>query len=242
MLLCAELLAVGVLLLSVLELAVVVEPLAVLAYCELACRAVHSYLDVLARLVTCVLDCLADAVESILDAVQSGSEAALVAYRCRESALLKQLGKSVEHLCAHAYSFLLVGSAYGTNHELLERDRSVRVSAAVDDVHHRNGQSVSVAAADVAVQRHVQGLCCSLCSSQRHTEDGVCAELALGGSSVKGEHLMVDTALVEHAVALQCRRDDVVDILNSLQHTLAAVAVLVAVAKLKCFVLAGRRS
>ena len=53
---------------------------------------------------------------------------------------------------------------------------------------------------------------------------------------------MVDTALVEDAVALQRRRDDVVYVIYGLEDTLAAVAVLVAVAKLEGLVLAGRRS
>ena len=113
------------------------------------------------------------------------------------------------------------------------------MSTTVDDVHHRNGECIGVAATDVAIQGQTQGVGSSLGSSQGDTEDGIGTELALGGCAVEGKHLIVESALVEHAVTLQGGSDDGVDILNSLQRTLAEVAVLVAVAKLQSLVLTG---
>ena len=102
-----ELATVGVFLLSVLQLAVVIEPLAVFLHSKLAGCAVHGYGNVLARLVACVADGLADAVEGVLDAVQCGGESTLVAHGRREPAALKQLCQGMEHLGAHAYGLAL---------------------------------------------------------------------------------------------------------------------------------------
>ena len=107
------------------------------------------------------------------------------------------------------------------------------MSTTIHDVHHRNGERVGVAATDVAIQRNVQSLSGSLSASQRYAEHSVCTELRLRRSAVEGEHLVVDSTLTEHAVTLQGGSDDVVDVLNSLQDTLAQIATLVAVAKLE---------
>ena len=111
---------------------------------------------------------------------------------------------------------------------------------AVDDVHHRNRHGIGVATTDVTVERQTQGVGSSLGSSQRNTEDSVGTELALGGSAVESQHLVVECALIEHAVALQCGSDNGIHVLNSLQGTLTQIAVLVAIAELESFVLTGR--
>ena len=113
------------------------------------------------------------------------------------------------------------------------------MSTAVDDVHHRNGECVGVAATDIAVKRHAQSLGSSVSSSQRDTQDSVSTQLALSRSTVESDHLIVQTALVEDAVTLQSGSDDVVDIGNSLQHALATETALITVAKLQGLVLTG---
>ena len=155
LLVCREFLAVRILLLTVLQLAVVVEPLTVLLNSELRSSAVHSDAYVLTRLVTGSLDSSHDSVKSVLNAVEVRSETTLVAYSCRETASLQQLSEVVEYLSTHTYSLADACSTNRTNHELLECDRSVRVSTTVNDVHHRERHCVAVAAADVAVQGDV---------------------------------------------------------------------------------------
>ena len=83
----------------------------------------------------------------------------------------------MEHFSTHADTLLEAACAYRTDHELLEADGSVRVSATIDDVHHRNRKDISVATADVAIERHIEIVGGSLCNSKRNTEDGVCAEV-----------------------------------------------------------------
>ena len=113
------------------------------------------------------------------------------------------------------------------------------MGATIDDIHHRNGQSVSVRATDIAIQGDVESLGSGLGNSQADTQDGVSAQFALGGSTIQLQHLHIDSTLVEHAITLQRGSDDGVYVLHSLQHALAAIAVLVAVTKLQSLVLAS---
>ena len=112
----------------------------------------------------------------------------------------------------------------------------------VDNVHHRNRHSVSVASADIAIEWHVQCFSGSLCRCQRYAEDGVGTEVALCRGTVELKHLHVDSTLIEHAITFERGSDDVVDIVNSLLNALSAVTALVTVAKFECFVLTGRCS
>ena len=150
-------------------MAIVVEPLTVLAGSKLRSSAVHSYLHVLTGFVTGVLDSLANGFKSVLDTVQSRSKTTLITYGCRETAFLEQLRQVMEDLSTHADSLALGRSTYGTNHELLESDRSIGVSTTVDDVHHRNRQYISVSTADIAIQRDLQIVSSSVSSSEADT-------------------------------------------------------------------------
>ncbi|MPM59121.1 hypothetical protein SDC9_105959 [bioreactor metagenome] len=58
----------------------------------------------------------------------------------------------MEHFGTHAKPFAERVRSNRTNHKFLESDRGVGVRAAVDDVHHRNGQHVSICSANVAIQ------------------------------------------------------------------------------------------
>ena len=240
LLLGREFLAVRILLLAVLELLVVVVPLAIFLNSELRSSAVHSNLHVLAWLVACSLDGIADDSQSVLNTVESRSETTLITYCSGEATLLEQLGEIVEHLSTHADSLLDAGGTNRTDHELLECDRSVGVSTTVDDVHHWNWKSVSVATTDVAVERQTECVGSGFGSGERNTKDGVGTELALSGSAIESDHLVVEGALIEHTITLECGSDDGVDILNSLQNAFAQVAVLVAIAEFKSLVLTCR--
>jgi hypothetical protein len=58
---------------------------------------------------------------------------------------------------------------------------------------------------------------------ERNGEDGIGAELGLVGSTVELHHLVVDGLLLDRVHALDGRRNDGLDVLNSLQDTLAEV-------------------
>ena len=106
------------------------------------------------------------------------------------------------------------------------------MGAAVEDVHHRHRQGLSVAAADVVVQRQAQSLCSSLGNSQGYAEDSVCAELGLVRGAVSLDHSLVDCLLVESVHADNNFSDLAVYSVNSLEYALAVVAGLVAVTQL----------
>ena len=111
--------------------------------------------------------------------------------------------------------------------------------AAIDNVHHRHGQSVGVATADIFIEGQVEIVGGSLGNSQRYAEDGVGAEIRLGVGAVEGKHGFVDGNLIEGAHAYESGCNGTVDIGNSFLHTLAHVAALVAVAEFKSFIDAG---
>ncbi len=146
----------------------------------------------------------------------------------------------MEHLCTPTDSLLESRSAYRTDHKLLEADRCVRVSTAVDDIHHRHWKNISVCSAYVAVERHIEIVGGSFCYGKRHAEDGVCTEIRLGGSAVESEHDLVNADLVERAVAFESLCDRTVHIGYSLLNALAHITALVAVTKFESLVLASR--
>ena len=78
---------------------------------------------------------------------------------------------------AHLQGFGKFGAPIGHDHEFLEIDVVVGVFAAVENVHHRHRQDVGVAAADIAVQRQVDGRGGGLGHGQRNAKNGVGAEL-----------------------------------------------------------------
>ena len=112
------------------------------------------------------------------------------------------------------------------------------MGSAVYDVHHWNRKDVSVCATDVSVKRKVEVSCCSLGYSEGYSEDGIGAEILLGVGSVECKELAVDGNLVERAHSDEFRSDDLVDIVNCLQDTLAHIALLVAVPEFEGLVLA----
>ena len=173
-LLCSrELLAVGILLLAVLQLAIIVIPFTVLLNSKLAGSAVHCYLHIPSRLITGIPDCLTDALKRILYAIERRSETTLVADSSRKTATLQELGQGMEHLCTHTDGLFLISSTHRTDHKLLESDWRIRVSTAIDDVHHRNGKAVSVATADIAIQRDVEILRSSMSRCKRYAKNSI---------------------------------------------------------------------
>ena len=158
----------------------------------------------------------------VLVAGQVGREAALVAHGGRQTAALQHLLEGVEHLHAHAQAVGVAGRSDRHDHELLQVHVVVGVLAAVQDVHHGDGQHVGVEAAQVAVERQAQGLGRRLGHRQRGAQDGVGAQPALVRGAVGLDEQPVDLALVEGVHAHQRVGDLIVDVLHRLQDAFAA--------------------
>ena len=130
--------------------------------------------------------------------------------------------------------------AHRHDHELLEVDVIVGMHAAVEDVHHRCGQQMSVDAAQVLAQRQASRLGSGAGNGQRHAQDGVGAELGLVGGTIRSDQRGIDGALIEGIEAHDGIGALVVDVLDGLRNALAQVAALVAIAQLAGLKGAGR--
>ena len=147
--------------------------------------------------------------------------------------------QGVVHLNTCTQSVRVVVEADGSNHELLNVNVGVCVRTTVEDVHHRNGQNVSVRAAEVLVQGQVSRLSSSLSHSQGNTQDSVGAQLALVVGAVQSNHGCVNSALVGSLDTDDLFSDFFDDRLYSTQNALAQVDGLVAVATLNGLPLTG---
>ena len=172
--------------------------------------------------------------------LEVGREAALVAHAGGEPALLEHAGQRVEHLGRPAQRLAERRRAERHDHELLQVHVVVRVLAAVHHVHERHRQGARVHAAEVAVERCLERRRRGLGHGDGDAEDGVRAELALGGRAVQLDHGLVHGQLVVGLHADDGGGDLLVHVAHGLLHALAAEAGLVAVAQLEGLVLAGR--
>ena len=129
--------------------------------------------------------------------------------------------------------------ADGSNHELLDVNVGVCVRTTVEDVHHGDGQNVSVRAAEVLVQGQVCRLSSSLGHGQGNAQDSVGAQLALVVGAVQSNHGCVNSALVGSLDADNLFSDFFDNRLHCAQNTLAQVYGLVAVTALNSLPLTG---
>jgi len=156
-------------------------------------------------------------------------KAALVADIGVVAGLLQFAAQRVEDFRTAAQRFGKCRRSDRQDHEFLEIDRVVRMHAAVDDVHHRHRQGPRRGAADIAIERHVEGFGRRLGAGQRNAEDGVGAEPALVRGAVEVDHDLVDLDLFLDRLVAQRIENLAVDGVDRLLHALAEVTLLVAV-------------
>ena len=208
---------------------------------ELTGRRVDRQRDVLARGQAGLADRLDDQVERGLVVLQVRGEAALVADASVQVMLLQHRLQRVVGLGAPAQRLGERRRADRRDHELLDVDVGVRVSAAVEDVHHRHRQQVRVRSAEVAEQRQLGRLGGGPGDGQADAEDRVGAEPGLVRRAVEVDHREVDQALVARVLAEQLGLDLLDDRAYGLLDALAAV-LGVAVAEFDRLERAGRRA
>ena len=151
-------------------------------------------------------------------------EAALVADAAAEAAVVKDAFQGVVRLDPPPQALAEGGRAVGDDHELLEVDVVVGVHAAVQHVHHRDGEHVGVDPAEVAVQRQVELVSGGPGDGERHAEDGVRAEPRLRRRPVEVDEREVDQPLVGGVEPLEHLGDLVAHVADRAEHALAAVA------------------
>jgi len=145
----------------------------------------------------------------------------------------------MEDLGAHADSLVEVGGAHRHDHELLEVDVVVGVTAAVEDVHHGHRQHTSPRAPEVAIERQAHRV--GRRPGHRHggAERSIGAEVALVLGPVQVGHELVQVHLVARVLSHQRRSDPLDHVLDRLADAFAEVAVAGAVTQLQGLVFAG---
>ena len=114
--------------------------------------------------------------------------------------------------------------------------------SAVDDVGHRGRQRellVLVQLGDVFPHRHLADVGGGNGDGHRRAEQSVGTELRLVRCSVERDHRIIELALVERVLALEQFGDRAIDGFDGLEHALAQVDFLVAVAQFAGFEFTG---
>jgi hypothetical protein len=132
------------------------------------------------------------------------------------------------------------------DHELLEGKTATSVGATVEDVHEGNGEDVGLLGTgkvgDVSVEGDTLLGSGGLSDGHGDTEDGVGTELGLVGGTIKLDHEVVNGALVLDVKVLldEGGTENIVDVGDGLENTLAAPLGLVTITELAGLVGAGR--
>ena len=161
---------------------------------------------------------------------QRRREAALVAYRRRQPSVVEQPEERVVHLGPHPHRLSERRRSDRRDHELLEVRRVLCVLPAVQDVEQRHRQEVRLLAAEVPVQRHCRSAAAACATANETPRMALAPRSPLFG--VPSSAIIV-SSIVRCSVAgvpMISRCDHLIDVLDRLQHALAAVARLVAVA------------
>ena len=224
------------------QLATLVLEVVDVAGADLARGRVERDEHVLARAIARRLDAAHEHLQRLLVGAEVGREPALVSDGGAQAAVVQRALQRVEHLGAHPQALRERRRARRDDHELLEVDLVVGVGPAVEDVHHRDRQHMRRLAAEVAPQRQPLLRGGRVGGCQRHAEDRVGAQPRLVRRCVELHQRAVQALLVGRVAAAHRLGDLTVDVGHGVQHALAEVGALVAVAQLGRLELAGRRA
>jgi hypothetical protein len=130
----------------------------------------------------------------------------------------------------------------GSEHELLDLEPIVGVSAAVDHVHQRDRQEVGLGTAEVPVQGQSGRYRRGPGHGQGDPEDGVRSQPAPIHGPVELDHDPVDVSLVQGVDLGHRRRDLVLDVPARVEHASPPVPLVVPVPELQGLVPPGRRA
>ena len=165
-----------------------------------------------------------DQLERLLVAFQVRRKSAFIANSCGQLAALEDFLQGMKNLDAPLQCFAESRCADRHDHEFLQVDAVVGMFAAVDDVHHRHGEDVSLHAAEILVKLQSQGFGCRLGCSQRNGEDGIGAQPALVFGSIELGQKVVKSALIQDIEAFKFRSDQFIDVAHRIENAEAQIA------------------
>ena len=183
------------------------------------------------------LDRLDNGIQRCLIRWQVRRKATFIPDRGVEAFALQHTLQGVENLRTITQCFRKIGRTDRQDHEFLDIDAVIGMHTTVDDVHHRyrHGGAVSeMPEKRLALRQRLR-----LRRSQRHRKQGVRTEIALVGTTVQLDHLLIERTLIRKRFSEQRSTQYAVHIRNGLSHTLAEIARMVAVPELDGF--AGSR-
>ena len=114
------------------------------------------------------------------------------------------------------------------------------MSAAIQDVHHRDGEHMREHAAQVAVERQPKRAGGRLGNSQAGAQDGIGSQRGFVRCAVQLQQQLVDGFLFNGIPTNELVRNLIIDMVNRVQNALAAIAGFIAVAQFQRFMYAGR--
>ena len=197
---------------------------------------------VLSQPIAGFLDRLGDEGQCLIGGFQVGGEAALIADIGVVTGIVQALFQGREDFGTHPNRIRQRRGGDRLDHEFLNVDGIIGVLAAVQNVHHRHRQRARIGTADIAEQRHAQIVRRRLGDREGDAEDGVGTQARLVRRAVQIDHDIVDLHLLGRVHPADGVENLALDIAHGLQHALAAVAGLIAVAQLHSLIRAGRRT
>ncbi len=216
-----------------------VESLALLAL-PLRGRRIHRQDEIPPRFVSGPADRLQDMRDRFLVTPEIRREAALVTDGSRPAFLLQQLRERVKDLGRPAESFSEIRRPDRHDHKLLGVDGIGRVRPAVQNIHHRNRENDRARAAEIAVQRKVQRRRRRSGRSNGYRENRVGPEIGFILRPVQFHHRPVRPVEIGHIRSGKSRRDDAVDVPDSLRDTFSPEPCRIAVPQLQRLEFPGR--
>ena len=113
-----------------------------------------------------------------------GGKATFVAHGNAHAFVVNDFFQGVKNFCTVTHRFTEAGRTHGDDHQFLQIEVVVRMGAAVDDVHHGDGQLASVHAAKVTVQGQARLFSSGTGHGHGHGQHGVGAQTAFVVSAV----------------------------------------------------------
>ncbi len=105
------------------------------------------------QFITCFFDGRGHHFQGFVATFQVRGEATFVPHGGIQAFVVKDFLETVKDLGPHAQGFPKSGRAHWHDHEFLKIDVVIRMLAAVQNIHHRQGQVLGVGASQVTIER-----------------------------------------------------------------------------------------
>ena len=191
--------------------------------------------NIFSRLVAGGLDGLHENLHGFFMGLQAGREATLIANGGIEALGFQHFLEMVKSLGPHAQGFPERRRSSGNDHEFLDIQIVVRMSPTIEHVHHRHRQYVGRCSSQVAIQGQIRFGSGGSGGCHAYGKNGVRSQPALAVGPVKLDQKAIQTHLIGPVPANDLGSNDLIDILNRLEHSFPEISRGVPVAQLERF-------